>query len=200
HQHDLAALDDVLDLVAPHQAALEAFLLGQTALVVVVDALAAEVVVIVLVRGRLGHDGFAVGDRDLVIVRVDFVEGQEAVAVAAVFDEGGLQAGLYAGDLGEIDVAPKLALRAGVKVEFLDMTALAGRDARLLRVGGVDQHGLGHGRCLSGAPGRPRLGVRRLAEQDWDGGRTRARSRRRGAGRWRGRSSQTGRERRRYGP
>ena len=32
-----------------------------------------------------------VGDRDLVIVGMDFAEGQEAVAVATVFDEGCLQ-------------------------------------------------------------------------------------------------------------
>ena len=32
-----------------------------------------------------------VGDRDLVIVRMNFAEGEEAVAVAAVFDEGCLQ-------------------------------------------------------------------------------------------------------------
>src|SRR3984957_2390745 len=33
----------------------------------------------------------AVGDRNLIIVWVDFAEGQEAVAVAAIFDEGRLQ-------------------------------------------------------------------------------------------------------------
>ena len=32
-----------------------------------------------------------VGDRDLVIVGMNFAEGEEAVAVAAIFDEGGLQ-------------------------------------------------------------------------------------------------------------
>ena len=31
-----------------------------------------------------------VGDRDLVVVRMDFAESEKAVAVAAVFDEGGL--------------------------------------------------------------------------------------------------------------
>src|SRR5690606_33494641 len=141
-QHDLTALDDVLDLVTAHQAALEALFLGHAAFMLVVGAFAAEVVMLLVVRRGFGHDGFAVGDRNLVVVRMDLVEGQEAVAVAAVFDEGGLQAGLYAGDLGEIDVAPKLALRAGFKVEFLDLTALDDRDAGLLRVGGVDQHGL----------------------------------------------------------
>src|SRR5205823_6156082 len=46
-----------------------------------------------------------VGDRDLIVVRVDFAESQEAVAVAAIFDERRLQRRLYARDLGEIDIA-----------------------------------------------------------------------------------------------
>jgi hypothetical protein len=33
----------------------------------------------------------AIGDRNLIIIRVDFAEGEEAVAVAAIFDEGCLQ-------------------------------------------------------------------------------------------------------------
>jgi hypothetical protein len=33
----------------------------------------------------------AVGDRNLVVVGMDFAEREEAVTVAAVFDEGGLQ-------------------------------------------------------------------------------------------------------------
>ena len=45
---------------------------------------------------------------DLVIIRVDFAEGQEAVAVAAIFHEGRLQRRLYAGYLCEIDIAPQL--------------------------------------------------------------------------------------------
>ncbi len=32
-----------------------------------------------------------VGDRDLVVIGMDFAEGEEAVAVAAIFDEGGLE-------------------------------------------------------------------------------------------------------------
>jgi hypothetical protein len=33
----------------------------------------------------------AIGDRNLIIIGVDFAEGQKAVTVAAIFDEGGLQ-------------------------------------------------------------------------------------------------------------
>ena len=33
----------------------------------------------------------AIGDRNLVIIGVDFAEGQKTVTIAAIFDEGGLQ-------------------------------------------------------------------------------------------------------------
>ncbi len=49
-----------------------------------------------------------VGDGDLVIVRVDFAEGEEAVAIAAVFDEGRLQRRFNAGDFGKVDITAKL--------------------------------------------------------------------------------------------
>ena len=44
-------------------------------------------------RGALiGLDqGLTVGDRNLIIIWMDFAEGQEAVAVAAILDEGRLQ-------------------------------------------------------------------------------------------------------------
>ena len=58
-----------------------------------------------------------IGDRDLVIVGMDFAEGEEAVAVAAIFDEGGLQARLYADNLGKVDVALELSLGRGLDVE-----------------------------------------------------------------------------------
>jgi len=98
-------------------------------------------VVFVRVVVRFGHDGFAVGDGDLIIIRVDFVEGQEAVAVAAIFNEGGLQARLYAGDLGEVDVPAKLAARTGFEIELLNLAAVHDRDARFFRVRRVYQHG-----------------------------------------------------------
>ena len=39
----------------------------------------------------LGDQLLPIGHRDLEIVRMNFREGEEAVAVAAIFDEGGLQ-------------------------------------------------------------------------------------------------------------
>ena len=45
-----------------------------------------------------------VGDWDLVIIGVDFAEGEEAVAVAAIFDESGLQRRFNPRDLRQIDI------------------------------------------------------------------------------------------------
>ncbi len=98
-QQDLAALDDFLDLVAADQVlAQPALFVGQVVAVVVVGVLfifaifvMAMVVMPLRLLGQFGHQFFAVGDRDLVVVGVDFVEGQEAVTIAAVFDESRLQ-------------------------------------------------------------------------------------------------------------
>ena len=57
--------------------------------------------------GFLVEERLTVGHRDLIVVGMDFVEGEEAVPVAAVLDEGGLQGRLNARHLGEINIAPK---------------------------------------------------------------------------------------------
>ena len=61
----------------------------------------------------------AVGDGDLVVVRVDFVEGKKAVAVAAVIHEGRLKRRLHAHHFGKIDVPLELLSRRRFEIEFL---------------------------------------------------------------------------------
>ncbi len=46
-----------------------------------------------------------VGNRDLIVVRVDFTEREEAVTIAAVIDESGLQRRLNARHFRQIDIA-----------------------------------------------------------------------------------------------
>ncbi len=75
---------------------------------------------------------------------MDFAEGEEAVAIAAVVDEGGLQRRLDARDLGEIDVAAQLLAVGGLEVEFFDPIAAQHDHPGLLRVGRVDEHFVGH--------------------------------------------------------
>jgi hypothetical protein len=102
-------------------------------------------------RAFVGFDqGLTVGDRNLVIVGMNFAEGQEAVAIAAIFDEGGLQRRLYAGDLGEIDIAAQLLALGGFEIKFFDAIAAHHDNPGLFRVGGIDQHFVGHFGALDG--------------------------------------------------
>jgi len=85
-----------------------------------------------------------IGDRDLVIIRVDFAEGQKTVAVAAVFDEGRLQRRLYPRDLGEVDISAQLFALSSLEIKFLDAIAADHDNPGLFRVGSIDQHFAGH--------------------------------------------------------
>ena len=85
-----------------------------------------------------------VGDRNLIIVGMDFAEGQEAMAIAAIFDEGRLQRRFYARDLGEVDIAAQLFALGGFEIKLLDAIAADHDDTGLFRVGSIDQHFVGH--------------------------------------------------------
>jgi hypothetical protein len=92
----------------------------------------------------------AIGDRNLIIVRMDFAEGQKAVAIATIFNEGGLQRGLYARDLGEIDISAQLFALGGLEIKLFDTIAADHNDPGLFRVGSIDQHFVGHFLTLGG--------------------------------------------------
>jgi len=94
--------------------------------------------------------GLTVGDRDLVIVGVNFAERQEAVTVPAVFDERGLQRRFYACNLGEVDIAAQLFALGGLEIKFLDAIAADHDNPGLFRVGSIDQHLVGHFGALDG--------------------------------------------------
>jgi hypothetical protein len=99
---------------------------------------------VTFVARLLFEERLPVGDRDLVVVGMDFAEGEETVPVAAVIDEGGLQGRFDPRNLGEIDIAAELPPSGGLEVEFLDFVAADHDDPRLLRVGGIDKHFVGH--------------------------------------------------------
>jgi hypothetical protein len=94
--------------------------------------------------------GLTIGDRNLIIVRVNFAEGEEAVTVAAIFNEGGLEGWFYARDLGEVDIAAQLFALGGLEIKLFDSIAADHNDPGLFRVGGVDQHFVGHFGTLDG--------------------------------------------------
>ena len=86
----------------------------------------------------------AIGNGDLVVVGMDFAEGQEAVTVSTVVDEGRLQRWFDPGDLGEIDVAAKLSALGQFEVKLLDPISAQHHNTGFLRVGRVDKHFVGH--------------------------------------------------------
>ena len=92
----------------------------------------------------LGDQRLAVGDRDLIIVGMDFAECQKSMAIAAVIDEGGLQRRLNARHFRQIDIAPKLLALRGFKVEFFDAIAAQNDHPGLLGMGRVDEHFVRH--------------------------------------------------------
>jgi hypothetical protein len=81
-----------------------------------------------------------IGYRDLIVVGMDFTEGQEAVAIAAVVDEGGLQRRLDARDLCQIDVAAERFACGRLVVELLYPAVAKHHDPGLFRVRGVNEH------------------------------------------------------------
>ena len=149
--------------------------LGAAVVIAVAPAAPAGAVVGVGIGGAvvaffLGQQRLPVGDRDLIVVGMDFRERQEAVAVAAVIDEGRLQRRFDARDLGEIDVTAQLLAVSGLEVEFLDAVAAEHHDPGLLRMGRVDEHFVGHWK-ISLRRTLPRSRALLTAQDDARGGR-----------------------------
>ena len=103
------------------------------------------VVVAMLVVIAFGRDHrLAVADRDPVIVRMDLAERQEAMAIAAIFDEGGLQGRFHPRDLRQVDIALDLLLGGCLEVEFFETVAVEDDDPGLFRMRRIDQHASCH--------------------------------------------------------
>ena len=109
-----------------------------------------------------------VADRDAVIVRMDFAEGEEAVPVAAIIDKGGLQRRFDPRYLRKVDVAFYLLLGGRLEIELFESVAAEHHHPSLLGVGSVDEHALCH---LNETPGRAAAAASRAAAGAvlWDG-------------------------------
>ena len=108
-------------------------------------AIAVGLFVVLLMRTRLFfQQRLPVGDRDLVIVGMDFGEREEAVAIAAVIDERRLQRRFYARHLGEVNIASERLLAGGFEIEFFDPVTLEHDHPGFFRMGRVDNHLVGH--------------------------------------------------------
>ena len=96
------------------------------------------------VAGLFGQQRLAVFLGDLVVIRVDFAEGQKAVAIAAEVDERRLQRRFDPGYLGKVDVALDLLVISRFKVEFFNPVALEHRHPGFFLVARIDKHARGH--------------------------------------------------------
>ena len=103
-------------------------------------------VLLALAQGFLLEKRLPIRDRNLIIVRMNFGEGEKTVAIAAIVDESGLEGRLDAGDLGEVDIAAQRPLARRLEVKFLDPVTSQNHYPGLFRVGGVDDHFVGHGK------------------------------------------------------
>jgi hypothetical protein len=75
---------------------------------------------------------------------MDLAEGEEAMAIAAIFNERRLQGRLNPRYLCEVDVAAELFVTGCFEVEVVDLPVVDDRHTGLFRVGGVDQHEFAH--------------------------------------------------------
>jgi hypothetical protein len=99
----------------------------------------------VALRLRLFLDqGLTVGDRNLIIIRMDFRESKKTVPITAVVDKGGLKRRLDPHHLGEINIAAKLFFTGGFEIEFVDPVAAKDDYSGFFRVRRIDKHFVGH--------------------------------------------------------
>ncbi|CUX22301.1 membrane hypothetical protein [Agrobacterium deltaense Zutra 3/1] len=106
-----------------------------------------EIIAAAMILGFRFQEGLTVGERNLIIVRMDFRKSEKAVAVSTVIHEGRLKGRLNAGDLGKIDIAADLFLVLRFEIEFFDPVPTDNDYACLLFVGGVDKHFVCHVSC-----------------------------------------------------
>ena len=116
--HDRGELGNALVLVV---ARARARLVRARSAMAAAAALSARLVILVVRGLRLFlEQRLPVGDRDLIVVRMDFRKGEEAVPIAAIVDEGRLERRLDPRDLREVDVAAQRPLACGFEVKLLD--------------------------------------------------------------------------------
>jgi hypothetical protein len=92
----------------------------------------------------LGDQPLAIGDRDLIVVGMDFGEGQEAVAIAAILHERRLQRRFDANDLREVDVSLEGLAGRGLEIEFFQSCSINDDHPGFFGVARIDEHAPGH--------------------------------------------------------
>ena len=100
---------------------------------------------------------FPVGNRNLVVVGMDFAKRQKSVTISAILDKRSLQRGFDLHYLREIEISLKLLLRRCFEIKFFESCSVRHDHAGFFRMAGVDQHSFDHLSVFSAtAPHRPR--------------------------------------------
>ena len=92
----------------------------------------------------LGDQRLPVGNRNLIIIGMNFTEGEKAVAISAVIDKSRLQRRFNPSHLGQIDIAAQLPAAGRLKVELLHPLATQNDHPGLFRMGRIDKHFVWH--------------------------------------------------------
>ena len=113
----------------------------RTAIIAIAATLFAGVLLVILVLAcsfRLGIDqGLPIGDRDLVVIRMNFAESEKAMAITAILNECSLKGRFYTRHPRQIDIAFDLFLMFRFKVKFFNSIAANHDNPCFLLVGGV---------------------------------------------------------------
>ncbi len=99
---------------------------------------------VALFLGMFGQQRFAVANRYLVIIGMNFVKSQKAMPIAAIINKGGLQGRLNAGYFRQIDIAPNGRFVLGFKIKFVNLLIVQHHHTGFFRVDGIDKHTFGH--------------------------------------------------------
>ena len=97
-----------------------------------------------VLAGFLFEERLPISDGDLIIIRMDFREGEESMAVAAIFDKGRLKGRFDPCHLGEIDIASERFLIGCLEIEILNAVTAQHHNPGLLRVRCIYKHLVGH--------------------------------------------------------
>ena len=86
----------------------------------------------------------AIGNRDLIVIRMDFCKSQKPLPVASIFHKRSLQRRLDARHLGEIDVSLEGPLGRGLEIKLFDFLSVENDNPGFFPVAGIDNHALWH--------------------------------------------------------
>ena len=91
-----------------------------------------------VLRRLFGDQHLPVGDGYLIIIGVDFVEREEALAIAAIVHKRRLQGWFDPDDLGEVYVSFELFAGCYLDIKFFQPFSVEHHHPSFLRVSGVD--------------------------------------------------------------